>query len=176
MILVLLLTCTTRGNQRDPIYRETAIRQARPRAPGEKFDSQESQARLRDVFMAADAEAERAVGNVPRDKHFIFRFWSAKKRILRQKHSIDWKTPAELNPKILYDSYGQPALTSGEVNEISTMIRRELRHKDERIVSVERTFDGTIDVWTTLGNTADRGKYVINKVAGKWKIVGREMP
>jgi hypothetical protein len=162
--------------QRDPISHETAIRQARPRALGEKFDSQENDSRLRDVFVAADAEAERAVGNVPRDKHFIFRFWSAKKKILRQKHSIDWKTPAELNPRIMYDSYGQPALTSREVSEISAMIRRELPNKGEKIVSIERTLDGTINVWTTLGNTADRGKYVITKVASKWKIVDREVP
>ena len=116
LILMLLLTCTTRGDQRDPIYRETAIRQARPRAFGEKFDPPENVPRLRDVFTVCDAEAERAVGNVPRDRRFIFRFWSAKKKVLRQKHGIDWKTPAELNPNIAYDSYGQPRITAREVH------------------------------------------------------------
>lgn len=30
-------------------------------------------------------------------------YWATKKRILKEKYSIDWKSPAELNPHILYD-------------------------------------------------------------------------
>lgn len=29
--------------------------------------------------------------------------WAAKKRILKEKHNIDWKTPSEMNPTVCYD-------------------------------------------------------------------------
>ena len=29
--------------------------------------------------------------------------WAAKKRILKDKHNIDWKTPAEMNPIVCFD-------------------------------------------------------------------------
>lgn len=29
--------------------------------------------------------------------------WAAKKRILKDKHDIDWKTPAEMNPIVCFD-------------------------------------------------------------------------
>src|SRR5713226_3578654 len=108
-ILLLAMTSSDamQAIQRDPVSHETATRQARPRLAGEKFDPQESDLRLRNVFAAADREAERGVANVRRDERFIFHFWSIKKRILRRKYGIDWKTPAELNPSIVYDSYGQ---------------------------------------------------------------------
>jgi len=30
-------------------------------------------------------------------------FWGEKKRILKEKYGINWKTPAELNPETMYD-------------------------------------------------------------------------
>lgn len=85
------ITSVANAIQPDPIYRETILRHARPRAAGEKFDPQEIDPKLRPAFAAADAAAERRVGNVKRDDRFVFRFWSEKKKILRQKYGIDWK-------------------------------------------------------------------------------------
>ena len=34
---------------------------------------------------------------------YCFMYWSAKKRILKEKYGIDWKTPCELNPDVLFD-------------------------------------------------------------------------
>jgi len=102
-VLVLLaavgVSSAAPARQPDPIYLETVIRYSRPRITSEKFDPQESDPKLRAIFSAADAAAERRVGNVKRDDQFVFRFWAEKKKILRQKYSIDWRTPAELNPK-----------------------------------------------------------------------------
>src|SRR5438105_9374288 len=92
--VALALTCEASTPFRDPIYRETAVRHARPRISGEKFDPQESDAKLRATFAAADAAAERRVANVKRDEQFAIRFWGVKKQILRQKFGIDWKSPA----------------------------------------------------------------------------------
>src|SRR5438067_2189468 len=110
--------------QADPVWRETAVRHARPRAAGEKFDPQESDPKLREVFAAADAAAKRRVANVKRDEKFIFHFWSAKKDVLRHKYGIDWKSPAELNPQMAYASYGQPQITQREIDEITPVIRK----------------------------------------------------
>lgn len=30
-------------------------------------------------------------------------FWEAKKNVLKEKHDIDWKSPAERNPDVLFD-------------------------------------------------------------------------
>jgi len=29
--------------------------------------------------------------------------WETKKRILKKKYHIDWQTPAELNPQVMFD-------------------------------------------------------------------------
>ena len=73
----------------------------------------ETRLSLRSAFSAAD-QAERAVGNVPRDSKFIFHFWKVKKRILSKDYGISWRTPAEINPHIQYASYGQPEVTDLE--------------------------------------------------------------
>lgn len=30
-------------------------------------------------------------------------YWSIKKRLMKEKYNVDWKTPAELNPGIQFD-------------------------------------------------------------------------
>jgi len=152
------------------VSQETVIRQRRPRLEGEKFDPQESNPRFRSVFARADAAAERRVGNIPRDKKFIFYFWSVKKEILERTYGINWKTPAELNPSILYDSYGQPQLTAREIRRITPIVQKHLHHIGEKITSFERTFDGDVYVWTRVGNAEARGQYVVTAAGQSWKI------
>jgi hypothetical protein len=159
------------GSDRDPVSHETATRQARPYLPGEKFDPQESDPQLRSVFAAVDAEAERAVGDVRRDERFIFRFWSVKKRILQQKYRINWKTPAELNPSIVYNSYGRPQVTRREIREIIPIIQKQMHHRREKIAYFERTLDGSINVWTKVDNTEESGRYVVRRYHQAWKVV-----
>ena len=167
VLVALVFASAAYGIQPDPIHRETIIRHARPRATGERFDPQEDDPKLRDAFAAADAAAERRVGNVKRDAKFIFAFWAAKKAILRDTHRIIWKTPAELNPGISYDLYGQPSITREEKKAISVMIRnRTKRH----ITVIERDFEGKVTVWMKPdGNEATI--YVVRKRGDTWKIV-----
>jgi hypothetical protein len=79
---------------------------------------------------------------VKRDEKFIFHFWSAKKDILRRLCSIDWKTPAELNPQIAYASYGQPQITQREIREITPVV---CKHTSNPIVSVDRDYQGKVE-------------------------------
>ena len=32
-----------------------------------------------------------------------YKYWSLKKRILKQKYNIDWKSPPEMNPGIIFN-------------------------------------------------------------------------
>ena len=170
LLVALFAASAVYAIQPDPIYRETIIRHARPRAAGERFDPQEENPRLRAAFAAADAAAERRVGSVKRDAKFIFAFWAAKKAILRDKHHIDWKTPAELNPAISYDLYGQPSITPEENRAISAVIRKRTKR---HITVIERDFQGKVRVWLSpQGNEAKT--YVVEKQGKSWKIVSSD--
>jgi hypothetical protein len=157
----------------DPVIHETAIRQARPRLAGEQFDPQERDPRLHRMFAAADAQAERAVANVPRNQQFIFRFWAAKKRVLKDKYGIGWKTPAEINPTIAYDSYGQPHVTKDEIREITPIVQKQIHNPNEKIKTFERTFEGTVYVWTRVGEF-EFGRYLVQRKGDGWKFVRRD--
>lgn len=34
---------------------------------------------------------------------FCFRYWSAKKSLLKEKYNIDWSTPSQMNPNVIFD-------------------------------------------------------------------------
>ncbi|HKP04652.1 MAG TPA: hypothetical protein VJU77_14970 [Chthoniobacterales bacterium] len=153
----------------DPIYQETAVRHARPRAAGERFDPQEDDPKLRDVFAAVDAAAERRVANVKRNDKFIFAFWAEKKAILRDQHHIDWKTPSELNPQFTYSDYGQREISKRETLEITRVIRRRTSNP----ITIDRDFEGKVRVWTK-GSGRESTVYVVQLERGEWKIVDVE--
>ena len=150
LIPLLAISCASTDYeiQPDPIYRETEIRQSRPRLAGEVFDEKESDPAYREIFAAADKTAERAVGNVPRNSDFVFTFWDEKKRILKTEYGIDWKTPAELNPHISYGRYGAPDITSTESDAAQALVRVHLVGESEEIVGEYRNFKGQLFVVT----------------------------
>ena len=171
LVVALAVTCEASTAFRDPIYRETAVRHARPRITGEKFDPQESDPKLRAVFAAADAAAERRVANVKRDEKFALKFWSAKKQVLRHKFAIDWRSPAELNPTLAYESYGQPRITAAEIRAITPIVRRHFRNASEKITSFERTFEGIVEVWTTLEDVHGTHQYELRGHDQHWTFI-----
>jgi hypothetical protein len=169
--VALAITCEGGTPFRDPVWRETALRHSRPLGAGEKFDPQESDPKLRAAFAAADAAAERRVMNVKRDEKFIFRYWSAKKEILRQQFGIEWKTPAELNPRITYSDYGQREITEDEKRDITPVVRKRT---STPITSIERDYEGKVRVWTKPGVGDESIAYVVELQRGRWKIVDVE--
>ena len=58
-------------------------------------------------YQKIEAELEKLIDeelkNCPRGLGFCHMYWGTKKRILKEKYGIDWKSPAELNPFILFD-------------------------------------------------------------------------
>ena len=39
----------------------------------------------------------------PRGMGFCFAYWSAKEALLRTKFGIDWRSPSEMNPGVMFD-------------------------------------------------------------------------
>ncbi|SJZ76167.1 trypsin inhibitor domain-containing protein [Trichlorobacter thiogenes] len=75
------------------------------RASGLYYDPVEDDPRYTEVFGKIDAEVKETLANHPQrgSMGFVHLIWETKKRILLQKYSIDWKTPAELNPQVMFD-------------------------------------------------------------------------
>jgi hypothetical protein len=157
--------------QPDPVYRETEVRQSRPRLNGEVFDPQESDPALKAKFALVDRKAERIVGNVPRDSKFILHFWEAKKRILKDQFGIQWKTPAELNPHITYDGYGQPKITAAEDRALRALVAPRLSSSSKEVRGVDRSFEGVAEVWTSDSQTRQIGLYTFAGHDDQWTFI-----
>jgi hypothetical protein len=82
------------------------IREAsRPVSDLERHDPIEDDARARPILEQAglDAEQELAARGIKPHLGYCHVFWHTKKRILKEKFGIDWRTPAEMNPHVYYD-------------------------------------------------------------------------
>jgi hypothetical protein len=155
----------------DPVWRETQLRHERPDVQGQHFDPQESDPKLAEVFAAADRKAERKVGNVKRDKHFIFKFWREKKKILKREYGIAWKTPAELSPTVAFDDYGQPLLTAAEKERVKAAVAPRM-NQSEGLIQIWREYDGKISVTTKSSADNEVRIYHLTGQDGAWAIVG----
>lgn len=70
---------------------------------GFKYDPQENNPKLRKFFEEADKEAIEICKDQKGRLGYCHIFWNTKKRILKEKYNIDWKTPSETNPGIIFD-------------------------------------------------------------------------
>ena len=68
-----------------------------------RVDPQENDPKNKEIFESVEAELEKKFHNVVRNLGFCHFYWGEKKAILRKKHGIDWKSPAEMNPGTLFD-------------------------------------------------------------------------
>ena len=59
---------------------------------------------FRPMLEGAEREAQKEFAKfAPHRLGSIHLFWDIKKQILKEKYGIDWRTPAEMNPKIKFD-------------------------------------------------------------------------
>lgn len=74
---------------------------------GIKYDPIEKSQKYRKVIKEVEKEAEKIIEErfpgLKNQLGYCYSFWDEKKRILKEKHGIDWKTPAELNLSTLFD-------------------------------------------------------------------------
>ena len=66
-------------------------------------NSVETIAKLSMVENEVNRKVEEILKDAPRRLGFCHLYWSTKKRILKEEYGIDWLTPAECNPDVIYD-------------------------------------------------------------------------
>ncbi len=67
-----------------------------------KFDPIERTSLWEDNIYKAELEVDKILEGVPRGMGYCHAHWPALKRVLSQR-GIPWKTPTELNPRVLFD-------------------------------------------------------------------------
>jgi hypothetical protein len=73
------------------------------RPQGILHDPNENEPELQAIFRAAEKQTDEELKGEPRELGFIHRYWNTKKRILKEKHNLYWRTPAEMNPNVRFD-------------------------------------------------------------------------
>jgi len=68
-----------------------------------KHDKKEDDPKYRPQIEAAEKEAEDECKEIKGRMGYCHRFWGVKKRILKEKYGIDWKSPAELTKHVKFD-------------------------------------------------------------------------
>jgi hypothetical protein len=63
----------------------------------------EKDPKIQALINAAENEARELLRFVKKGEGFCHVLWEAKKRILKEKYNLDWKTPQELNPYVMFD-------------------------------------------------------------------------
>lgn len=66
-------------------------------------DPQESDPELGKLIRRAEREALAELKDLPRFEGFCHQLWARQKQILKEKHGMTWKSPAEMNPNVLFD-------------------------------------------------------------------------
>jgi hypothetical protein len=74
-------------------------------ANGERYDPAEDDPVLGPLIAQAEIAARKSkeVMDSHGQRGNCHDLWRAQKRILKEKHGIDWRTPAEMNPDIIFD-------------------------------------------------------------------------
>ena len=70
-----------------------------------KHDSIEDKVELREIFKSVDIETEKALKDkgIKKGLGYIHIFESYKKKLLKEKYGIEWKTTQEMNPDVMID-------------------------------------------------------------------------
>ncbi len=68
-----------------------------------KEDPVEWTLRFEEAVDSVEKELDLRLEGVPRGMGFCFAYWAEKKNILKEFYGIDWKTPSEMNPGVLFD-------------------------------------------------------------------------
>lgn len=56
-----------------------------------------------EIYYDMEEELERRFANAPHHMGFCFRYWSAEKELLKEKYDIEWRSPSQMNPGVMFD-------------------------------------------------------------------------
>ena len=55
------------------------------------------------IYYDVEDELDRRLANVSRQMGFCFQYWAMKRELLMEKYGIDWRTPSQMNPRVMFD-------------------------------------------------------------------------
>lgn len=55
------------------------------------------------IYYDVEDELDRRLANVPRQMGFCFQYWAMKRELLMVKYGIDWRSPSQMNPRVMFD-------------------------------------------------------------------------
>lgn len=55
------------------------------------------------IFYDMEDKIEKRFANAPRHMGLCFRIWSAKQELLAEEYGIEWRSPAQMNPRVRFD-------------------------------------------------------------------------
>lgn len=59
--------------------------------------------RWEEIYYDVEDRLNERFANAPRHMGFCFHFWNAKRELLREEYNIDWQSPAQMNPHVIFD-------------------------------------------------------------------------
>ena len=74
-----------------------------PRIGHLRCDPVEYTFRWEDIYYEVERRLDERFANAPRHMGFCFRYWNAKRELLKEEYGIDWKSPARMNPRVKFD-------------------------------------------------------------------------
>lgn len=55
------------------------------------------------IYYDVEEELNRLLAEEPRQMGFCFLYWEEKQKLIKEKYGIDWNTPGQMNPHIMFD-------------------------------------------------------------------------
>ena len=68
-----------------------------------KCDPVEYTFRWEDIYYRMERKLKERFANAPRHMGFCFLYWNAKRELLKEEYGIDWKSPSQMNPRVMFD-------------------------------------------------------------------------
>lgn len=56
-----------------------------------------------DIYYEVESRLDERFANAPRHRGLCFRYWNAKRELLKDEYGIDWKSPSQMNPRVRFD-------------------------------------------------------------------------
>ncbi len=68
-----------------------------------RFDRVEYTRKWEDIYYDVEDELDAIFADTNRRMGFCFMYWNAKRDLLKKKYGIEWKSPAQMNPRVRFD-------------------------------------------------------------------------
>lgn len=68
-----------------------------------KRDPVEYTCKWEEIYYDVEEYLDERFANAPRKMGFCFEYWSVKREYLKVNYNIDWKSPAQMNPRVMFD-------------------------------------------------------------------------